>query len=365
MPKVSIIIPVYNVEKYLRECLDSVVAQTLTDWECICVDDGSTDSSLSILTEYAAKDSRFRVIKHEHSNAGACRNVGMDLASGKYLSFLDADDFFAPHMLEILVDAAERTNSDISSCYYAEWNHLRPRPWLSQCCAPRRQKIFDAPSQDKDIFSLWGGMAWDKLFRRDFIEQHCIRYQEIRWTNDFRFVMLAVTLAQRIVQCPVKLLAYRRGHTSLQSTKSRKALCFYEAISSYRDMAIKLNCMTPGSLLEKNFKRFFVNFTFHHMDAMETAAAYEEVYQECCRLCKEWYLKDLKAGDFENCEQEKFSRFEKILAGYSALESLWHYKQMLRAKMDKMISRDSMDYRLGHALLALPRLVKRILLGQI
>lgn len=98
--KVSVIIPVYNVEKYLRQNLESVQKQTLKDIEIICVDDGSTDSSCKIAEEFAAADSRFVVIKQQNGGAGAARNNGLRHAKGKYLSFLDSDDFFEPDMLE-------------------------------------------------------------------------------------------------------------------------------------------------------------------------------------------------------------------------------------------------------------------------
>ena len=91
--KVSVIIPVYNTENYLRECLDSVLAQTLREIEVICVDDGSTDNSLNILKEYQNKDTRIVVLTQENRSAGAARNYGLSIAKGKYLSFLDSDDF--------------------------------------------------------------------------------------------------------------------------------------------------------------------------------------------------------------------------------------------------------------------------------
>ena len=93
MPKVSVIIPVYNVEKYLRECLDSVVNQTLKDIQIILIDDGSTDSSLGICKEYAQKDNRIKIIEQKNQGAGAARNRGMSEAKGDYLYFLDSDDF--------------------------------------------------------------------------------------------------------------------------------------------------------------------------------------------------------------------------------------------------------------------------------
>ena len=93
-PKVSVIIPVYNVEQYLRECLNSVIKQTLKEIEIICVDDGSTDNSLDILKEYAEKDHRITIITQKNLHAGVARNAGLSIAKGEYLSFLDSDDFF-------------------------------------------------------------------------------------------------------------------------------------------------------------------------------------------------------------------------------------------------------------------------------
>lgn len=110
MPYFSIIIPVYNVAPYLRECLDSVLAQTLTDWETICVDDGSTDGSGTILDEYAAKDSRFCVIHQSNAGVSAARNAALDVAQGVYIMFLDADDVWSEHCLETIEEVSARHN---------------------------------------------------------------------------------------------------------------------------------------------------------------------------------------------------------------------------------------------------------------
>lgn len=93
IPKVSIIVPVYNTEKYLRRCLDSIAAQTFADWECICVDDGSPDAAGAILDDYAAKDSRFVVIHQENGGVSRARNAGLDAACGEYVGFVDSDDW--------------------------------------------------------------------------------------------------------------------------------------------------------------------------------------------------------------------------------------------------------------------------------
>ena len=113
-PFISIVIPVYNVAPYLRECLDSVLAQTFTDWEAICVDDGSTDASGAILDEYAAKDRRFKAIHQKNAGVSVARNVALDFARGEWLSFLDADDFLMSEALENLLAAAREKGASIS-----------------------------------------------------------------------------------------------------------------------------------------------------------------------------------------------------------------------------------------------------------
>ncbi|MBO5696399.1 MAG: glycosyltransferase family 2 protein, partial [Alphaproteobacteria bacterium] len=101
MPKISVIIPIYNVEKYLRRCLDSVLNQTFTDWQAICVNDGSPDNCADILDEYAKKDSRFIVVNKKNGGLSDARNVGMEHATGDYILYLDSDDFIHPQTMEI------------------------------------------------------------------------------------------------------------------------------------------------------------------------------------------------------------------------------------------------------------------------
>ena len=111
--KVSVIIPVYNTEKYLRQCLDSVVNQTLRDIEIICVDDGSTDGSIEILREYEQKDSRVKVLCQKNQYAGVARNNGLNYASGEYVFFMDSDDYCCHELLERAVDRAKMVDADI------------------------------------------------------------------------------------------------------------------------------------------------------------------------------------------------------------------------------------------------------------
>ena len=125
MPKISVIIPVYNAEQYLRKCLDSVVSQTFRDIEIICVDDGSTDGSGAILDEYAAKDNRIVVIHQANAGVAAARNTGLKSAQGEYLAFLDSDDAYNPQLCELAYNRACQSGADIVKFLYARTDGVK------------------------------------------------------------------------------------------------------------------------------------------------------------------------------------------------------------------------------------------------
>ena len=133
MIKVSVIIPVYNVEDYLAQCIDSIVCQTLKEIEIICVDDGSTDKSYEILQEYEKKDNRIKLLQQKNAGAGIARNKGMKIAQGKYLAIVDSDDFFELDMLEKAYVQCEKDNADIcvfrSDKYDTQNQKYEPIPW--------------------------------------------------------------------------------------------------------------------------------------------------------------------------------------------------------------------------------------------
>ena len=114
-PKVSVVVPVYNVERYLGRCLDSILGQTMPDWEAICVDDGSTDGSTDILRDYAERDSRLRVLSKENGGLSSARNAATRVARGKYVNYLDSDDFIHSQTFELTLALAERDGADIVS----------------------------------------------------------------------------------------------------------------------------------------------------------------------------------------------------------------------------------------------------------
>jgi len=259
--EISVIVPVYNSEKYLRPCLDSIVNQTFRDIEIICVNDGSVDSSLQILEEYASKDDRFVIINQENGGAGKARNTGLRAASGKYLSFLDADDFFEPTMLEKAHEKIEKDNSDFvvfnSDQYITEKND-----YVNVICCIRPTAIppyspFSYRQLTENIFKTFVGWAWDKLYRKSFVDEHNLLFQEQRTSNDLLFVFSALVVAKKI-SVIYDVLAHQRrdAEGSLSKTREKSWFCFYDALIALKDRIEK-----EGLYWE--LERDFINYALH------------------------------------------------------------------------------------------------------
>ena len=261
MPLVSVIIPVYNVEKYLRQCLDSVTAQTLSDIEIICVNDSSTDGSLSILEEYAEKDDRIRVVTQKNGGAGAARNRGLSMASGKYLSFLDSDDFFEPDMLELAYRKAEEDRADFvvfnSNQYYTDKEKFVEVAWTLRVKEIPPYTPFSHRQMTDNIFKVFVGWAWDKLYNREFVMKNHLLFQEQRTSNDMYFVFSAVAIAKRI-SVVNKVLAHQRrdAKDSLSKTIENSWFCFYDAL-----MALRGRLQEEG--IFKETEKDYINYALH------------------------------------------------------------------------------------------------------
>lgn len=233
-PLVSVIIPVYNAEEYLRQCLDSIINQTLKNIEIICVDDGSTDTSLGILREYERLDSRIKVLTQKNLYAGVARNTGMDAASGKYYVFLDADDFFEPDLLETQFHQCEENNADIGLCAANLYNQTTKQfsnaPWLLDMSFVKEQP-FSRRTLKNDLFKITRLSPWTKIFSAAFVKKFDLRFQAVPRANDVFFVMSALALAESIVAVDKILVHYRVGFSSnLQSNNQLSPTAFCDAL---------------------------------------------------------------------------------------------------------------------------------------
>lgn len=260
-PKVSVIVPVYNVETYLRQCLNSIIGQTLHDIEIICVNDSSTDGSLRILEEYAAKDDRIQVVSQPNKGAGAARNTGLALAKGKYLSFLDSDDFFETDMLEKAYQMAEADQADFvvyqSDQFHTEENEFRQVNWVVREKEIPPYNPFNHRQMTDNIFKVFVGWAWDKLYCRDFVVKNGLYFQEQRTSNDMLFVFSALVLAKRISVLREVLAHQRRdAKDSLSKTRENSWDCFYYALIELRERLIKEG-------IYKEVERDYINYALH------------------------------------------------------------------------------------------------------
>ncbi len=224
-PKVSVIIPVYNVEKYLRECLDSVLGQTLRDIEVICVDDGSTDSSLDILREYRAADNRVSIYTQKNRGAGAARNTGMQYATGEYLFFMDSDDYCSYDIFINTVECAEETGADIVAFDYYRFNdgesEKEYRCGIIKGRCDLEKETFSYKDVPQDICLSVNPMPWNKLFKSSFVKKSNIRWLETETTNDITFCTLASLNAERIKYIEKAFMYYRIRKNSSVTSKKR------------------------------------------------------------------------------------------------------------------------------------------------
>lgn len=222
MEKVSIIIPVYNVEHYLHQCVDSLTAQSYKNLEIILVDDGSTDQSGGICDGYAASDARVRVIHQVNAGAANAKNAGLDHATGDYITFLDSDDYVEPDWIERLVSAAQEHHADVVQCCFDKvfTDHTEPGHAYPGECTLFTAEEYLAQYPENWISSLF----WNKLFRSTLVQPVRFR-KERRCIDDEFFTYKAVTPAARIVWIPHVLYHYRqRASGAVSSARNRKQI---------------------------------------------------------------------------------------------------------------------------------------------
>ena len=294
LPNVSVIIPVYNVEAYLRQCLDSVVNQTLRDIEIICIDDGSTDGSPAILAEYAAKDQRVKVLIREHTNAGAARNAGMSVATGEYLGFVDSDDWCELTLFEKAYNKAKTDNADVVSWLFVTYDNRTKK------CGPPR--VFE---DNENPFAPLAYAPWQRLHRRSFIEENKIFFQSIVRANDVYFCCMSLALARKKSLLSEALYFYRVGmSTNLQANNAKSPMTIIQAWSM---LAGELTSRGMYSEFESQFCSAATNSLFYTLNSISRSKAYAKFFE----VLRDLYDNDpvfskIKASAIVNLSNRKF-----------------------------------------------------------
>lgn len=387
--RVSVVIAAYNAELYIRQCLDSVISQSMREIEIICVNDGSTDQTLQILQEYAEREPRLIVISQQNKGAGNARNQGLSWAKGTYVSFLDADDFFEFDMLEqsyrrcmeddadICVFEADLYDQDTNIRHYCDWSFRRTFIPNHIPFSPKETETA------KNIFRMFTGWAWDKLFKREFLLKNKIVFQELRTTNDMRFVYMALALAEKITICE-KILAHQRirQSNSLSNTREKSWDCFFYALTSLRDLLISHHAYEQ---YRQAYVNWALNLALWHRNTIS-----EEYAVKISEMLKIHGFKDMDVLDYEkeyyydewdyeqlieimtgtsetfllrriheiknSLEQDRINCDRRIREQDELIQSLEMDKRRLEDQINQIYN--STTYRCGNAILFLPKRIK-------
>ena len=237
-PKVSIVVPVYNVESYLRQCLDSIVKQTLLNIEIICVNDGSTDNSLTILKEYAAKDQRIKIINKPNSGYGDSMNIGIQGCSGEYIGIVESDDFAKPEMFESLYNVAIKNDLDVARCHFYTYKQKNGAIKKIDACKMESNVLIN-PQEDVSPFLQWPSV-WANIYRRTFIKKNNIKFLETPGASyqDTSFIFKVYACAKRLMLIDSALIYYRiHEQSSIKSKDKVFCICdeFEEIINFCKD----------------------------------------------------------------------------------------------------------------------------------
>lgn len=278
--KISVIVPVYNVAAYLPQCLDSILAQTLQETEIIVVDDGSTDNSPQICDEYAAKDTRIQVIHQQNKGPSSARNKGMAAACGKYIAFVDADDWIEPTMLQKLYDAAERDKSDVAVCHVFCTSNPKGRqkkywPYTKDCVLK--------PKQFYKYFLVAPCWPCNKIYRRDFLQKNKITFVEGILYEDVPFFAEVFLLLDQVSFVADYLYNYRTGRSGSTTTElSAKHLDIVKVQKIVEQLLQKHNAT---ALLQSNFE-YWVLSNYVWMYRHLPAEYHEEALRQIAQLPK-------------------------------------------------------------------------------
>lgn len=320
--KVSVIVPLYNAEKYVGRCIESILSQTFKEIEVIVVDDGSTDNGVNAVRETAGRDPRLKIITTENAGAGVARNRGMEKATGDYFLFWDSDDFFEPNAIELFYNRATETGADItvSGAYnyidltgerlvdpsilrrsfllkpqsepntengagFEDKDNTAPandgkagdetngtansetntgaKPAGKNGEKPKKEyfNIYSAKTLPQYIFNVSANVPWNKMFRAEFIRENGLKFQALPQANDTYFSMMATYLAEKIAVVNAPLVNYRtQTTTSITRTQPKDPLASIKAYTAvFNELKAKISLENGENLTENPIIKSFLN----------------------------------------------------------------------------------------------------------
>ena len=336
MKKISVIVPCYNTEKYIGQCIESILAQTHDNIEIICVDDGSTDATRDIIVEFQQKDNRIQLLCQKNMYAGVARNTGIDHATGEYICFLDSDDFFEKTMLEQLYSSAEINSSDIVLCNASLYDNSTgadtAASWvLHSEYLPSAKEVFSRNDIPALILRVSCSAPWNKLYRTQFIRDKLIKFMDTKRCNDVYFSDMCMLLAERISCVNRNLVHYRINNPdSLQGYSDDDGL--YDAFKAAVKVRNEAHQRMLGEDIYKACNDEIVAASFSALSQQKNMAHFEKLYN----FIRNEGFED--TGIVQMTKKDFWLNYEKsrFILEHSPIEFFYEQTQQLRTRIKRL-----------------------------
>ena len=376
MPKVSVLVPTYNVEMYLDQCMESLQRQTLKDMEFICINDGSKDSSLEILKRYAEHDNRIVIIDKENGGYGKAMNIGLERATGEYIGILEPDDFVPLHMYEDLYNVASENDLDFVKADFFRfttnekngdmqltYNHLdKTNTYYNQVLNPSEMPVLTT-----FIMNTWSG-----IYRRSFIEKHHIRHNETPGASfqDNGFFWQTFIYAKRAMFLDKPYYLNRRDNPNSSVNSKEKVYCMNVEYDYIRDLFMK----EENKELWERFK-YYYNVKRYHNYMFTIKRIGDEFKREYIERISAEFRRSRDLGEldfnlFTKLEQEKIAFLIKHPGDFYLkyylhdvnIENKRLAAKLKAAEKEVQIVRESTTFKVGRLVMFIPICIKKAIL---
>lgn len=302
MLKLSVVIPVYNAEKYIARCLDSVLNQSEKEIEIICIDDGSTDDSLNILMKYKNENKNISVYTQENSFAGVARNLGISKATGEYIHFLDIDDYILPGTYSSLLEYAGKIQVDIikfRSCVYDDTSK-EVLPYSGYDLRNINPDLFGKKvsiNENMPLFISLSPVPWGYIIKREFVEKNKMQFNKLKCVNDRSFYCDAITHAQYISFYDDYIVMHKindKGSLAGGRRSRENFICVIKSCQIIFDNIKNMPIEVKRAVLNFEFKSLAADFSFLDQDVKDIyiSIIWEEVYKKYITYLSDETLKD-------------------------------------------------------------------------
>lgn len=366
-PAISVIIPTYNSVRYLSECIESILLQSFSNYEIICIDDGSIDKTVELLTEYAQRDQRFMLLQQNHQFAGHARNYAITRACGDYLVFIDSDDTIDENYLELLYAEALNRQADVVVSPRISWDGAFKKSVMDNWIAKKRltqKRPFNYRDDPDHILCFCCGAPGGKIFNRKFVLENSIHFLDIQRSEDFYFVLGAIARAEKISLINTARYCYRRTNpNSLESTKDNTPTLFWDATLLFRQSLEDLDYF--DDIKRSYLNNTLVRFSFN-IKAIKTVSGFKQIFDKLLEIYDvELELHQHSKSYFFEGDHYKF--LSSLVEHHSYDDYLFHeYKKqqelqsLYKNELNKIKS--SRSYKYGRILTYMPRKLRGCIL---